>query len=527
VSAQAFRVHPQNHRCFLFRGKPFRILTSAEHYGAVLNADFDYDAYLAEMQRTGQNQTRVFTFYRETADSISGPGDRNTLAPAPQASVLPWERAPEGGKAADGLEKFDLNRWNPRYFARLADYVEKCGRHGVVCEIVLFCNPYDQQKFDLFPCSAASNVNGVGATLAGFRDFMSLRDEGVTAFQERFVRRIAEELNPYDNLYYEICNEPSRRDDPTVENEAAIVSWQARLARVLREAEEGLPNRHLIAVNSHFEARSAVGTEPGSPGQTESAVCRHDDLAYFENPDMDIVNYHYISAKESAEGLSFARLQNDLARPGLIRSFLARRDGYGKPVVFDETYSGIVRGSPERYGVNRAEAWETMLAGGAGYSNLDWTFTQEDETGRGKSPVGDGRRLDGGSYRQWLAVLRALLSDHDYDLGALVPAGGLVARAVAGYGWAASTDGRGRYILYVVDEDLYRLLPCRTAPVTLELALPAGRYRIRTFDPRTGRTDKVGDGAVDRQGSRSGPSHMSLAIPPFSEDVAVMIDRAQ
>jgi len=157
---QTFRIHPENHRCFLFQGKPFKILTSAEHYGAVLNADFNYDIYLEEMQSTGQNATRVFTFYRETAESIPGPGDRNTLAPTPEASILPWKRVPDKGKAADGLSKFDLNRWNPHYFERLKEYIEKCGRHGMVCEIVLFCNPYDKQKFDLFPCSPASNING-------------------------------------------------------------------------------------------------------------------------------------------------------------------------------------------------------------------------------------------------------------------------------------------------------------------------------------------------------------------------------
>ena len=37
MSNQTFSVHPRNPRCFLYRGKPFKILTSAEHYGAALN----------------------------------------------------------------------------------------------------------------------------------------------------------------------------------------------------------------------------------------------------------------------------------------------------------------------------------------------------------------------------------------------------------------------------------------------------------------------------------------------------------
>ena len=55
ASDSVFSVHPKNHRCFLYQGKPMKILTSAEHYGAVMNGEFDYDVYLKEMQRTGQN----------------------------------------------------------------------------------------------------------------------------------------------------------------------------------------------------------------------------------------------------------------------------------------------------------------------------------------------------------------------------------------------------------------------------------------------------------------------------------------
>src|SRR5712692_6540024 len=116
MSNGVFAVHPNNPRCFQFRGKPFKILTSAEHYGAVLNSDFDTEVYLREMRRTGQNMTRVFTFYRETPGCIPAVGSMNTLAPRPEASIMPWERVSGQGAAADGLGRFDLERWNPAYF---------------------------------------------------------------------------------------------------------------------------------------------------------------------------------------------------------------------------------------------------------------------------------------------------------------------------------------------------------------------------------------------------------------------------
>ncbi len=39
-------LHPDNPRYFLFRGEPTVLVTSGEHYGAVLNRDFDYVRYL-------------------------------------------------------------------------------------------------------------------------------------------------------------------------------------------------------------------------------------------------------------------------------------------------------------------------------------------------------------------------------------------------------------------------------------------------------------------------------------------------
>src|SRR4051812_37164474 len=41
-------LHPENGHYFSFRGRPTVLITSGEHYGAVLNADFDYVPYLDE-----------------------------------------------------------------------------------------------------------------------------------------------------------------------------------------------------------------------------------------------------------------------------------------------------------------------------------------------------------------------------------------------------------------------------------------------------------------------------------------------
>lgn len=503
MSDQVFSVNPDNPRCFQYQGKPFKILTSAEHYGAVLNADFDYDVYLQEMQRTGQNMTRVFTFYRENESSIRGPGAMNTLAPTSQASVMPWERVSGQGKAADGLDKFDLNRWNSGYFERFKDFLRKCADSGVVCEVTLFCNPYNQEKYDLFPCSEVSNINGVGGGLQRPRAFMSLDAPSIVAFQERLVRKIVEELNEFDNIYYEICNEPNLRDVPPDENESKITAWHAHLARIIRQTEEKLPKQHLIFANAH-----AVMKLSNSP---DGNISHHEDLNYFQNPDIDVINYHYISAKKVVQGLQFIRGD---ARAGLIWHFMRQRDQFGKPIVFDETFSGVVRGNSERYAVNRAEAWEMILSGGAGYNNLDWSFTPADETGFGKEPIGDGRHLDGHCLRDWYGIFRRLLDQ--YDLVTLTPALDVLPEHIPGYGYAASTDGKGRYILYFVDERLYRFESCPPNSLSVSLNLPSGRYSMQTFDPKTG--DIAHLSVLKTEGAAM------LEIPAFEEDAAILLE---
>lgn len=43
--AASIRLHPDNPHYFQYQDKPTVLVTSGEHYGAVLNADFDYATF--------------------------------------------------------------------------------------------------------------------------------------------------------------------------------------------------------------------------------------------------------------------------------------------------------------------------------------------------------------------------------------------------------------------------------------------------------------------------------------------------
>ncbi len=81
-AAQSLALHPDNPRYFLWRGKPTVLITSGEHYGAVLNLDFDYGKYLDTLARDKLNLTRTFTGGAYVEPQGAFGIARNTLAPA-------------------------------------------------------------------------------------------------------------------------------------------------------------------------------------------------------------------------------------------------------------------------------------------------------------------------------------------------------------------------------------------------------------------------------------------------------------
>jgi hypothetical protein len=146
-------LHPENPHYFLFRGEPTILVTSGEHYGAVLNLDFDFLPYLDELASRGFNQTRTFSgTYREVPGSFRI--ENNTLAPKPGRYLSPWVQTDDG--------KFDLDRFDPAYFERLKAFVNAAGERGIVVEYVLFCPFYNEDLWAVNPMNVRNNVNGVG-----------------------------------------------------------------------------------------------------------------------------------------------------------------------------------------------------------------------------------------------------------------------------------------------------------------------------------------------------------------------------
>ena len=119
AARQPINLHPDNPHYLLWHGKPTVLVTSGEHYGAVMNTELDYIAYLDELQSVGLNLTRVFSgVYCEARGDFEIKD--NTLAPGRGRLLCPFARSDTPGYA-NGGNKFDLTKWDAAYFRRMKD----------------------------------------------------------------------------------------------------------------------------------------------------------------------------------------------------------------------------------------------------------------------------------------------------------------------------------------------------------------------------------------------------------------------
>ena len=147
-----------------WRGKPTILVTSGEHYGAVLNLDFDYRAVPRRAAAAdGLNHTRTFSgAYREIPASF-GITD-NTLAPKPEPLHLPVGAERPARLLPTAATSSTSRKWDPAYFERLRDFMQPGRTRGVVVEMNLFCPFYDDELWTASPDERGATTSTASAT---------------------------------------------------------------------------------------------------------------------------------------------------------------------------------------------------------------------------------------------------------------------------------------------------------------------------------------------------------------------------
>jgi len=438
------QLHPENPHYFLWRGKPTILITSGEHYGALLNRAFDYKIYLKTLETLGFNLTRTFSgAYCEPVGAFKI--QNNTLAPAKNKLICPWARSTEPGYANDG-NKFDLTKWDSAYFKHLRNFVREAGKRGVVVELVLFCPMYKDDMWKLSPMNAANNVNGIGKMER--TEVYTLKYPRLLAVQDAMVRKIVRELKNFDNLYYEICNEPYFG--------GVTLEWQAHIAQTIADAEADFEYKHLIAQNIANKHKKIINP----------------------NPLVSIFNFHYAKPPDTVT------------------------DNYGLNKVIGDDETGFAGSEPKPY---RLEGWDFIIAGGAVYDNLDYSFTVGHEEGTAKiNAPGSG----GPSLHTQLQILSDFINGFDFirmrpDYSVIE--GGVPDKATA----RALVEVGRAYAIYINGG----------SEAQLQVNLPEGKFFVQWFNTKTGEIDKK-ETFEHTGGTRT------LTSPKYKDDIALRILRA-
>ena len=456
----------QNPHYFQYQNKPFLIVGSGEHYGAIINLDFDYKTYLNTLHVDGLNTTRLFT-----GAYIEKLGDfgirKNTLAPKVGRLILPWARSNEAGYALGGT-KFDLSKWDDAYFARLRDFMTQAQRQGIIVEATLFSSYYGTG----WPYSVFNPVNNVNQT-DDIEPLQAntLQNGTLLRYQEAYVRKLVRELNAFPNLYFEIQNEPwaDLKDTILTRNEYHILDngksdwraslevvsqkaneWQRRVASWIVNEETKLPNRHLISQNiSNFRYPIV-------------------------NPDSNVSVYTFHYALPEAVSDNYA---------------------LNKVIGFNET--GFAGQADATY---RRQAWRFLMSGGGLFNHLDYSFAVGDENGQDLSYRGSGTPGGGSSaLRKQFAILKQYIEK--LDLARLQPDKSLV-KASPGAITYTLKNGSADWVVYAE--------PLAVAPFSIQLTLPKGGYRAEWMDVLTGKVIKAEPLAPN--GKLTAPSVQDLVV---------------
>ncbi len=235
------------------------------------------------------------------------------------------------------------------------------------------------------------------------------------------------------------------------------LDWQARIAAIIVETERALPHKHLIAQNI---------------ANAKARVERPD-------PSVSIFNFHYAAPPETV-AMNFA---------------------LNKVLADDETGFRGIHDLPYRI-----EAWDFIVAGGAIFDHLDYSFTTDHEDGT--ATITDPTPGGGGpAIRRQFQILKQFIAG--FDFLKMAPDRKVIARVTPRETSVRALASAGsEYAIYAHGG----------TNVTLTIELPAGQYKAEWLNPRTGKIDKS-----ERIDSRGGP--VDLASPVYEADVALGIRR--
>lgn len=233
-AAGLLRVHPSNPRYFTDdSGRAIHLaghqwFNDVQHTAWNRAMTVDWERYLDFLDERGMNYLRNWVIW-----STGNPHDDIASPEMPFARTGP-------GLAADGLPRFDLTRFNEGYFRTICDQVAAAERRNIYISVMLFevYGFLDREGFwKGNVLHGSNNINDIDVDTdrdGNGMEFFYSDDRRVQEIQRRYVRKLVEALNSFDNVFFEIANE------------LHAPAWQLEILQLVKEAEARLPKQHLV-----------------------------------------------------------------------------------------------------------------------------------------------------------------------------------------------------------------------------------------------------------------------------------------
>jgi hypothetical protein len=308
--------------------------------------------------------------------------------------------------------------------------------------------------------NAKNNINGIGDCPR--EEVYTLQHAALLNVHLEFTRKIVTELQTFDNLYYEVCNEPYFG--------GVTQEWQHRIVDEIRKTEADFAQQHLISLNVANGRKKVEDPHPG----------------------VSIFNFHYCHPPD----------------------VVAMNDSLDN--VIGENETGF-RGQDDL--LYRTEGWDFLMAGGALYNNLDYSFTPSHPDGslqKYDSPGGGSAAL-----RAQLHVLKEFIEG--FDLPRLQPDPHIIREVSDSLVASALGDPGKDYAVYIhvplpAKADKLDSHRRKGLQANLQLELPAGNYQVTWVNTKTGDQERI-------ENHMHNGGLLSLRSPPFDDDLALRVRR--
>lgn len=195
--------------------------------------------------------------------------------------------------------------------------------HGVIVQFFFFTAIYSDTLWNYNPMKSTNNINGVGST--GKENAYTVTDTTMLNIQKALVAKIVTELNEYNNLMWEVSNEPY------TSGMTMTGAWEDAIVQTIVDTEAALTKKHLISEN--IGNYSHTITSP--------------------NPNVDAFFLHYANTST------------------------AYTNNYSIAKILGNDETGFSQDDIQY----RQEAWIALCSGAAYFNVLDYSFTVGDEDG--------------------------------------------------------------------------------------------------------------------------------------------------